>query len=110
MPPKSKQAKNTEAKAPRKPSKAKVNGDGTRRIIKKGVQRPLRNKPMDVLIERAGEYQRRLDKHVSACERIRGIQNKYQMEIDWKNREAGETVADEAQAQASEVACEEGGA
>lgn len=78
----------TQAKSARKPR----NGGNkpTKGIIRKGVKRPLRQKPMEWLQERAGWYAKRIDKHQKTTERISAIHAKYVAEIEWKRKETPE--------------------
>lgn len=78
-------SKNGKSSTKRQP---KLNADGTRRIIRKGVQRTLRKKTMEQLLKTVTEYKQRLQKHEKTCGRMQMIIDNYSNEIAWKEEEA----------------------
>jgi hypothetical protein len=50
---------------------------------------------MDVLLKRCAEHNNRIEKHKKALDRITVIRDRYQEEIDWKNKESAGAAQEE---------------
>jgi len=58
-----------------------------RKIIKKGVKRPLRSISMEILNKRMAEHNKRMEVIDKKKERLQKIKDRYEEEIKWKQKE-----------------------
>eukprot|EP00961_Rhodomonas_salina_P213513 2883551-Rhodomonas_salina.2 len=79
----SKSAKGKASKKPREPKEPKERKPKTKSLrgIQRGVQRPHRRLPEDLLRRRRVEYKRRIERHMASVNRTSGILAKYDEEF-----------------------------
>lgn len=62
-----------------------------KKIIKKGVKRPLRSICLEILTKRMEDHKKRMEVIDKKKERLQKIKDRYEEEIMWKEKEAAET-------------------
>jgi len=68
------------------------NAPTVKKIIKKGVKRPLRSLHMDTLQKRMQEHKTRMETIDKKKERLQKVRDRYEEEYQWKLKEKAETT------------------